>query len=74
MQFQKVASDCGAYAVAFATDLAYGHNPASEYEQSYGHILSKKQIVPKPIKPEKPKSEYIYIWVSFRENEKWLYI
>ena len=33
VRFQKGASDSGAYAVAFATDLAYGNNPAShEYE------------------------------------------
>ena len=32
-QFQNGASDCGAYTIAFATDLAYGNNPASrEYE------------------------------------------
>ena len=64
VQFQKGASDCGAYAIAFATDLAYGNNPASrEYEQTKlrSHFLecslSKKQIVPfssKPIKPGKP--------------------
>ena len=34
VQFQKVASDCGAYAIAFATELAYGNNPASECEQT----------------------------------------
>ena len=33
VQFQNRASDCGAYTIAFATDLAYGNNPASrEYE------------------------------------------
>ena len=66
VQFQNGASDCGAY--AFATDLAYGNNPASrEYEQTklrshFLECLSKEQIVPfplKPIKPGKPKSEYI---------------
>ena len=70
VQFQK---DCGAYAIAFATDLAYGNNPASrEYEQTklWSHFLeylSLKQIVPfpsKPIKPGKPKSEYIYIFCT----------
>ena len=54
VQFQKGASDCDAYAIAFATDLAYGNNPASrEYEQTklqshYLECLSKKKIVPFP--------------------------
>ena len=40
VQVQKGASVCDAYAIAFATDLAYGNNPASrEYEQSYGHVF-----------------------------------
>ena len=35
VQFQDKASDCGVYSIAFATDLAYGNNPASrEYEQT----------------------------------------
>ena len=35
VQFQDKDSDCGAYSIAFATDLAYGNNPASrEYEQN----------------------------------------
>ena len=35
VQFQKEASYYGVYAIAFATDLAYGNNPASrEYEQT----------------------------------------
>ena len=73
VQFQKGAFDCGAYAIAFATDLAYGNNPASrEYEQTklqshFLECLSKKKIVPfpsKPIKPGTPKSEYIYIFCT----------
>lgn len=75
VQFQEGASDCGAYAIAFAIDLAYGNNPASrEYEQTklqshFLECLSNKQIVPfpsKPIKPGKPKSEYIYIFCTCR--------
>ena len=35
VQFQKEASYYAVYAIAFATDLAYGNNPASrEYEQT----------------------------------------
>ncbi|KAL5506569.1 hypothetical protein EMCRGX_G008241 [Ephydatia muelleri] len=47
-------------AIAFATDVAYGNNPAShEYEQTklrshFLECLSKKQIVPFPSKPIKP--------------------
>ena len=73
--FQKGASDCSADAISFATDLAYGNNPASrEYEQTklqshFLECLSKKQIVQfpsEPIKPGKPKSEYIFIFCTCR--------
>lgn len=75
VQFQKGASDCGAYSIAFATDLAFGNSPATlEYEQSklrshFLECLSKRHIVPfpsKPIKPGKPKSEYIYVFCTCR--------
>ena len=75
MQFQKGASDSGAYAIAFTIDLAYADDPASrEYEQTklWSHFLeclSKELIVPfpsKPIKPGRPKSEYIYIFCTCR--------
>ena len=52
MQFQEGASNCGVYSISFATDLAYGNNPAChEYEQTKLRLhflewLSRKQIAP----------------------------
>ena len=73
VQFQDRDSDCGVYSIAFATDLAYGNNPASrEYEQTklrsyFLECLSTKQIVPFPSKsPGRPKTEYIYVFCICR--------
>ena len=67
--------DCGVFAIAFATDLAFGLNPASHhYEQDelrphFIECLKSEQMAPFPsknIQPGKPKTEYLYVYCHCR--------
>ena len=70
-QSQIGSSDCGVFAIAFATDLAFGLNPASHhYEQDklrphFITCLKSEQMTPflsNNIQPGKPKTEYLYVY------------
>ena len=70
-QSQIGSSDCGVFAIAFATDLAFGLNPASHhYEQDkfrphFIQCLKSEQMTPftsNNIQPGKPKTEYLYVY------------
>ena len=69
VQFQKGASVCGAYVIAFATDLAYGNNPASrEYEQTklrshFLECLSKKTDCSISIETNKAREAQIRVHI-----------
>ena len=67
IQFQKGSADCGLFAIAYATDLAFGNAPASfQYEQGAlrAHFLdciSNNKLVPFPkkiITYTRPKTGY----------------
>ena len=64
VQFQKRASDCGAYAITFTMIcIAYGNNPSShEYEQTklQSHFLETISI--KANKAREAQIENIYIY------------
>ena len=59
-QFQKGGSDCGLFAIAFATDLCHGNNPASyRYDQDKlrSHLLEclrLKKMTPFPSQLHRP--------------------
>ncbi|KAL5509803.1 hypothetical protein EMCRGX_G005233 [Ephydatia muelleri] len=70
-QSQIGSSYCGVFAIAFATDLAFGLKPASHhYEQDtlrphFLECLKSEQMTPFPskkIQPGKPKTEYLYVY------------
>ena len=74
-QSQIGSSDCGVFAIAFATDLAFGLKPASHhYEQDtlrphFLECLKSEQMTPFPskkIQPGKPKTEYLYVYCHCR--------
>ena len=64
IQFQKGTSDCGLFSVAYATDLAFGNDPASYmYKQNllrshFTSCISNNALTPfpsEPIKYQRPK-------------------
>ena len=74
-QFQEGASDCGIFAVAYATELAHGMNPASrKYDQKSlrGHFiqcLANGILTPFPSKEicvGKPKADSIELFCTCR--------
>ena len=74
-QSQIGSSDCGVFAIAFATDLAFGLKSASHhYEQDklrphFLECLKSEQMTPFPskkIQPGKPKTEYLYVYCYCR--------
>ena len=74
-QFQKGSSDCGLFSIAYATDLAYGNDPASyRYDQTklrshFLECLEKEFLTPFPkqmVIPGRAKSEGISIYCSCR--------
>lgn len=78
---QKGASDCGLFAIAYATDLAHGNDPATlRYNQDklrlhFLHCLKQKQLTPFPsekTQPGKMKMEHVRIFCSCRlpDNKK----
>jgi len=75
VQNQQGTSDCGLFAIAFATDLVYGNEPASyKYDQTklrqhYLNCLSKNVMTPFPKTPlhyKKPHMETIKIFCKCR--------
>ena len=58
-QLQVGSSDCGLFAIVFATELAFGHSPASsEYCQDqmrkhFEQCIANNQLVPFPTKSVK---------------------
>lgn len=75
IQFQKGSVDCGLFAIAYATDLAFGNDPASfKYDQTvlrthFLDCIAKNELVPFPkdvIGYTKPKIEHIKIYCSCR--------
>ena len=75
VQNQQGTSDCGLFAIAFATDLAYGNEPASaKYDQAklrehFLDCLSKNILTPFPKTPsryKKPRMETIKIFCKCR--------
>lgn len=76
IQFQQGTSDCGAFAIAYAADLAYGNDPASfRYKQDElrPHLLDcleKKILLPFPkadtFYPRKPKLDKVSIFCLCR--------
>ena len=75
VQFQKGALDCGLYAIAYATDLVYGNDPASyiyKQEELGAHFLDcihNNILSPFPkdnAYPGKPKFEHFEIFCSCR--------
>lgn len=75
IQFQKGTMDCGLFAIAYATDLAFGNDPASfNYEQGalrthFVNCISNDELVPFPkevIGYTRPKTESINIYCSCR--------
>ena len=75
VQFQKGSRDCGLYAVAYATDLAYGNDPSSyryKQEKLRSHFIDciKKEILtpfPRDIAiTGKPSLENVPIYCSCR--------
>ena len=74
-QFQVGSSDCGLFSIAYATDLAYGNNPASyRYKQELlrSHLeagLCNNSLLPFPsteVHALKPKKERIRIYCTCR--------
>ena len=74
-QSQIGSSDCGVFAIAFATDLAFGLNPASHYYEQdklrphFIECLKNQQMTlfpSKNIQPGKPKTEYLYVYCHCR--------
>ena len=74
-QYQKGCTDCGLFAVAFATDLAHRCNPSKRlYKQNHlrSHFitcLSEQKMTPFPStvqKPGRPKTEYIEVFCTCR--------
>ena len=76
MQYQKENTTCGLFAVAFATDLAHGHNP-SGYQYKEDHLwshfikcLSDQKMTRFPYTtaqiPGPPKREYIEVFCTCR--------
>ena len=73
-QFQEGSSDCGLFSIAFATDLAYGNNPAVyRYKQELlrSHLemcISSNKLLPFPSaeldRPLKSKKERIRIYCT----------
>ena len=75
VQYQKGCTDCGVFAVAFATDLAHGCNPSEhQYNQdelrSHFHkCLREVKMTPFPSTqqtPGRPKTEYIEVFCTCR--------
>ena len=65
IQFQKGTSDCGLFSIAYATDLAFGNDPASYmYKQDllrshFASCISSNKLTPfpsEPIKYQRPKT------------------
>lgn len=78
-QFQAGGSDCGLFAIAYATDLCLGQEPASvRYNQQVmrSHLLEcllKKKFTPFPSKKGtqlKPTKDFIDIYCSCRLPEQ----
>ena len=74
-QVQQGSNDCGVFAIAYATDLAHGNDPASfRYKQEvlrthFMDCLEKKTLSPFPndiCHPGRPKSEVISVYCSCR--------
>lgn len=77
-QFQKGGSDCGLFAIAFATALCFGTDPAScRYEQDkmrphFVECVKKQRMTPFPstgIRPGRPVKEAIEVFCSCRLPE-----
>ena len=77
-QFQNGGSDCGLFAVAYATDLCHGNNPASV--RYYQHklrphlvkCLESNKMCPFPsrrCRPGKPHTEHVDVYCSCRLPE-----
>ena len=75
VQYQNECTDCGIFAVAFATDLAHGCNPSKcEYNQDllrthFLKCLSQQNMTPFPSTAkqfEAPKTEYIEVFCTCR--------
>ena len=72
VQNRQGISDCGLFAIAFATDLAYGNEPGSyKYDQAklrehFLDCLSKNVMAPSPQKTpsqnKKPHIEKVHIF------------
>ena len=74
-QLQVGSSDCGLFAIAYATELAFGHNPASnEYFQRqmrrhFEQCIADKQLTTFPakaMKSRRPRTEQLKIYCSCR--------
>ena len=74
-QLQVGTSDCGLFAIAYATELAFGHNPASSaycQEQMRRHFeqcIANKQLIPFPsktVKSGRPRTEQLKIYCICR--------
>ena len=72
-QFQKGGSDCGLFAIAFATDLCHGNNPASyryDPDKLRSHLLEclrLKKMTPFPSQLHRPgrhQTERIRVYCS----------
>ena len=77
-QYQNGGSDCGVFAIAFATDLCYGNDPASlkyAQEKMRPHLIecfTSGSISPFPskfVRPGKAKKEKIELFCSCRLPE-----
>ena len=67
-QFQKGGSDCGLFAIAFATDLCHGNNPGQlELRSHLLECLRLKKMTPFPSqlhRPGRPQTEHIRVYCS----------
>ena len=75
VQYQNECTDCGIFAVAFATDLAHGCNPSKRhYKQDllrsyFLKSLSQQYMTPFPSTAKRfglPKTEYIEVFCTCR--------
>ena len=72
IQFQKGSADCGLFAIAYATDVAFGNDPASfQYEQGalrahFFDCIRNNKLVQKIFTYTRPKTEYINVYCSCR--------
>ena len=77
IQFQRGNSDCGLFSIAYATDLAFGNDPASYmYKQDllrshFACCISSNKLTPfpsEPIKYQRPKTGTVLCTCCLPDN------